>query len=1565
MAYRTSSRLSVANTSAVSSTTVGSSPSLASSTAPVITGVFITNASYTNLPDTAMNTSGGYLKLIGSNFASGCTVYINGLAVTTTFVSSSEVHAVVGSGSAGTYSLMLFNNSSSGCLYAAGLTFSGYPSVTATSYSSSTAVVNVQLQATGSGTLNYTLQSGSTLPQGLSLSGTGLIFGTYTGANLVFVSTVTILVTDAYSQTTQQTITLSIVIGDLNFNYTPLLVNGETPITTYITDASVSNANITPTGTVSSNRFTPYLPTGYYSMLFNGSTDYLQLTVSNGLDLGTNACCVEAWVYLTSTASFGLFTTSSGASGQTRPNFVVSSTGFSIDYYANSFFSGSVTIPLNTWNHVAFTRQTTSGAWRFFLNGVMQGYNATGTQNLLQTGVAQLVGLYAGTYYAAGYLSNLRIMNGTIPSAYSTASTTTGTTVFTPSTAPLTAIAGTVFLTAQGPGFVDYASGIPIVLGGTPKIQTNQPFGPVASPATYNNYTNGYYSNYFAPSANGVALTQAASNTIFPSVNTGGFTFDFWIYPTPIAATWTCIVTSAWTSSVGVVWWELDVTNAGISFPMGPNGFGFSSGSISNSVPITPFVWTHIVVQRRSDGTTWDIYYNGQGVSLGLTNAYTFNLYTTNPIRLGIGYTSTNLSAYRLSNFRISNTQLFSANFTPSTTPYTTVSSTALLTCLNSTITDSGNSAFALTTTGNVAVVAASPFAVPTTTANVNTVGSGLFDGSTGYLSTPFNANLVLGSGSYTAEAWIYLTSGTGATYGQEVMGTYQGGSNIPGWGILVNYTSGAKGLGWVINNTFIASYTPYLLAGQWYHIAIVRNGTGTNNTTIYLNGISVAQVTDNTLDSNTSNPLNIGIQTNASGSYFPGYISNARFVKGTAIYTAPFALPTQPLTAVANTSLLTLQTRQSNNNNVFQDDSVFNLAVTRNGTPTQGTFTPFSQSGWSVYVSGSGTTTSYPFLTFPASTLVAPGNSKGTIECWIYLTGYSSGTSPTGAATIWSLNSGNPQYNALKVSSTGYLLIVRDGGGYISVTSTTLIPLNTWTHVAWTYTGTSSLWYVNGVDITSQFSSNPTLSGTWPCIGSQSLYIGATNYSYSSYTYIDPFIGYISNFRVVTGSTVYTTPFTPSSVPLTAITGTQVLTCLTSGFQDTSNNAFTVSSVGTPVVQPVSPFNPSTTYSTSIVGGSMYFNGSTDYLQLANSTAFDQNGSFTFECWVFPISTTGYFWAQYLSGYLCFAFSGGKFIVDKSYVGTQITSTGTYAASSWYHVVVSCDGATTRLFVNGTAQGSAATTGVASGAATTIGFYSTIYLNGYISNLRFIKGTALYTTNFTPPTAPPAPTANTSLLLLGTNAGVLDATSRTNIVTVGTSRTSAGNTYVKYGTGAVSFDGSTSALAIPYNPSLNLISGGNFTVECWFYSTAATSGSLTTIAAQWNQTTNYAGWILGFTNLTLTWNWAPYSTGVVLVSASTTFSTNTWVHVAVVKNGTTFTLYQNGVSVGSATNASTLSALTTVPISVGNYYNSGGTLGASGAVWYQGYIDDLRITNGVARYTANFTPPTGPLQTL
>lgn len=97
-------------------------------------------------------------------------------------------------------------------------------------------------------------------------------------------------------------------------------------------------------------------------------------------------------------------------------------------------------------------------------------------------------------------------------------------------------------------------------------------------------------------------------------------------------------------------------------------------------------------------------------------------------------------------------------------------------------------------------------------------------------------------------------------------------------------------------------------------------------------------------------------------------------------------------------------------------------------------------------------------------------------------------------------------------------------------------------------------------------------------------------------------------------------------------------------------------------------------------------------------------------------------------------------------------------------------------------------------------------------------------------------------------------------------------------------------------------------------------------------------------------------SAGAKVFTESSAGPANAWTHYALTRVGNAFTLWRNGVA--SATGSSALSVgAAGKTFAIGCYAQDSGALGQV----FNGYIDELRVTKGIARYTANFTPPTAP----
>jgi hypothetical protein len=175
--------------------------------------------------------------------------------------------------------------------------------------------------------------------------------------------------------------------------------------------------------------------------------------------------------------------------------------------------------------------------------------------------------------------------------------------------------------------------------------------------------------------------------------------------------------------------------------------------------------------------------------------------------------------------------------------------------------------------------------------------------------------------------------------------------------------------------------------------------------------------------------------------------------------------------------------------------------------------------------------------------------------------------------------------------------------------------------------------------------------------------------------------------------------------------------------------------------------------------------------------------------------------------------------------------------------------------------------------------------------------------------------------------------------------------TIKKFGTGSMKFVRTAYSngdfLSFPKSPNYDL-SGGPFTIEGWIYPTLF-DGQYQTIVSR-----TPTIWVVGLLDNQLYW-YNGASTNVM----TGTITVNTWTHFAVAGDGTTVRIFINGTLDSSFTGVNPQSGLGT--LNVGAPAN-GAYGGRYTGQFYTGYIDDLRITKGFCRYTANFTAPTAAL---
>jgi len=180
----------------------------------------------------------------------------------------------------------------------------------------------------------------------------------------------------------------------------------------------------------------------------------------------------------------------------------------------------------------------------------------------------------------------------------------------------------------------------------------------------------------------------------------------------------------------------------------------------------------------------------------------------------------------------------------------------------------------------------------------------------------------------------------------------------------------------------------------------------------------------------------------------------------------------------------------------------------------------------------------------------------------------------------------------------------------------------------------------------------------------------------------------------------------------------------------------------------------------TTATARSVDFDGSGDVLSIPDSSDFNIDGTnFTLECWFKADDLSG---NQAIAGQwelaggtdrnFDFYLVGSTLYFENCRGSTNYSVTTTVEVGQWYHIAGVLDGTTLKLFVNGNLAGTTTVSGSANNSTANfgIGGYATgtaDEFHGKISNLRFVKGTAVYTSSFRPPTEPLTNITNTKLL--------------------------------------------------------------------------------------------------------------------------------------------------------------------------------------------------------------------------
>ena len=850
------------------------------------------------------------------------------------------------------------------------------------------------------------------------------------------------------------------------------------------------------------------------------------------------------------------------------------------------------------------------------------------------------------------------------------------------------------------------------------------------APAGYSVYFDGSGDYLTYPPGAGVAF------------GTGDFTVEFFIYPTAsISQVYLMDARNSSQTSSWAIGFNLNNTGAGqFTFFNGVAATAYNESSQSCVLN----QWNHCVVVRS--GTTFSMYTNGTRVYTTTNSTNFSSSQTTSYIARGYATGSELYYTGYMSNVRIvKGTAVYDPSQTTLRIPtqLLNITNTSLLTCQNPTFVDNSSSALTITPFGDAKVSNFTPFAAYTgfnpalgaaapgvwtisqaeyyqanrlwpiydpyfnnttlllhgngtngaqnntfldsstnnftITRNGNTTqgtftpfsttGWGVYNTGSSYCQLN-NADYAISTGDFTIEFWMYCVDDS----------TYSGSTFLspsPNTNLTCSLTSGSSNarlpyLEYGGSGTTFPAITGYL--NKWTHIAFVRSS---GNVTVYQNGVATGAAVSKAAA--VGSTANLYLLHNAGDSLadFRGYMSNFRITKA-AVYTSNFTPSTTPLTPIANTVLMTFQ------DNRYKDNSANNSTVTPSGSNAVQAFSPFvpayiTPTTYSNYFSGSSA-----YLTLPANSAFNFNSGDFTLETWVYMPNFSA------FQEIFSQGSGNFQGIGVYITTAAKVNLDLGNGSswYQSYLTTSTLTANSWNHIAIVRQSTTYTIYINGVSGVSG------TQATYPSNASaSSSYIGI----YGPLT-SQPFTGFMSNYRIVKGTAVYTAAFTPPTAPLTAITNTQLLTCQSSTFIDNSSNAFTITATGTtyPVSSPT-PFAPNvdtttlnSAYSTTLVGGSGYFDGSGDYLTSPSNAAYQfDSGNFTVEAWIYfnnvanaqfaSIPVVGALYWQYFAGALDFGNNAGG----------SVQASWSPKAYTWYHLAAVRNGSTFTNYINGAVHSS------------------------------------------------------------------------------------------------------------------------------------------------------------------------------------------------------------------------------------------------------------------------------------
>lgn len=399
--------------------------------------------------------------------------------------------------------------------------------------------------------------------------------------------------------------------------------------------------------------------------------------------------------------------------------------------------------------------------------------------------------------------------------------------------------------------------------------------------------------------------------------------------------------------------------------------------------------------------------------------------------------------------------------------------------------------------------------------------------GGSGYnFVTPTSSNYAFYGVDFTLECWIYPTA-AGASH-VALLDTGINSADIDGFGFSGS-GSGSK-LAFKVGGTTYGNTGTSVVTNQWQHVAFSRTS---GVISAYLNGVQQWSITSPAGYSTASCGLSIGADQQ-NGYYYTGYIDELRVTKGVGRYTASFTPETSAfvwyrvyytLVLMDPNWLISYYPMYETSGSTLSDSSTINVSSTSftDSSPSPKSITPHGDvkivSNYSKMGGASGKFNGLgDFLTVPHSTDFLFGSGNFTIEMWFrsLLTGSQFGT----LCGVWNGSSGRSWEVYIGADGHIWFYWSTGGGNYFYLTFSYTYQQDTWQHLAVVRSGNTLMVFIDGV----MLGSPQVLTDTFYA-SSEVFLIGTSDPGGGEY-----YKGYLDELRIVKGTAVYTSNFTPSS---------------------------------------------------------------------------------------------------------------------------------------------------------------------------------------------------------------------------------------------------------------------------------------------------------------------------------------------------------------------------------------------------------------------------------------------------